>query len=154
MRTLILDIDSRHSIRNDGVVIRDGKEVNTWLSNWGYPTIKIDGVNVMVHRLVANGFIPLVEGKPDVNHKDGDKTNNHWTNLEWCSRGENVLHALRNGLHVNAETPIVGYNEETGEGYWLVSQAKAKRYGFAQPNIAHCLAGRRGKCKGFKWEYA
>lgn len=153
-KVLVLDIDGRHSIRNDGVVLRDGKVLNQWLSTKGYPTTKINKSNVMVHRLVAKYFIPEVCGKTDVNHKDGVKTNNHWTNLEWCTRGENVLHSLRNGLHSNKETPVVGYNDETGEGYWLISQSKAKRYGFTQPNIAHCLSGRRAKCKGFKWEYA
>lgn len=154
MKGLILDIDSRHSVREDGVVLRDGKVLNTWLSTAGYPTFKIDGKNIRVHRAVAEAFIPRVEGKPDVNHVDGNKTNNHVSNLEWCTRGENAIHALRNGLHSNAETPIVGYNEDTGEGYWLISQALSKSYGFSQPNVAHCLAGRRAKCKGFKWEYA
>ena len=52
-----------------------------------------------VHRLVAYHFI----GEPstnqtDVNHKDGNKENNRVDNLEWCTRGENVSHAIRTGL--------------------------------------------------------
>ena len=57
--------------------------------------------NLKVSRLVALHFIPNDYDKPTVNHKDGNKQNDHYTNLEWNTVSENTQHAFDNGLAKN-----------------------------------------------------
>lgn len=50
-------------------------------------------ITLSVHRLVAEYFLPKIDGKEYVNHIDCDKTNNNVANLEWCTAKENSIHA-------------------------------------------------------------
>jgi len=48
--------------------------------------------------LVAQTFVPNPENKPEINHKNGNKQDNYYKNLEWCTHLENMRHSFRNGL--------------------------------------------------------
>lgn len=71
----------------------------------GYPQVAFgSGKNgsprhiFLIHRLVAKYFLPFVDGKNHVNHIDGNKGNNYFENLEWCTHAENMKHAYSSGL--------------------------------------------------------
>lgn len=76
--------------------------LKTTLTGSGYLgcVISLNGTKkcIKVHRAVAQAFIPNPNNLPQVNHIDGCKTNNVWTNLEWVTNQENVCHSFALGL--------------------------------------------------------
>lgn len=93
----------------------------------GYRVAKIlrdDGkqMYLKVHRLVAQAFLdsPMNDKQTFVNHKDGNRSNNHYTNLEWCTIKENNRHAINNGQNSKA-VPIRAVNKLTDEIKYFVS---------------------------------
>lgn len=93
-------------VTEDGQVFSlRGKRYKAYNNEFGYCIVNIkdpvDGKwrTRRVHRLVAEAFLPNPEGKPEVNHKDGDKSNNCVSNLEWATSKENKDHGWANGLY-------------------------------------------------------
>jgi hypothetical protein len=95
--------DTPYYISEDGKIFRDGKEKNTTMSNKGYKMVSTyfygKSNKLYIHRLVAICYVPNPNNKQQVNHIDGDKLNNHYTNLEWVTNQENRNHAIKNKLH-------------------------------------------------------
>jgi len=74
-----------------------------YLNRKGYCVINLKGKRHFVHRLVAKYFVLNKEEKAQVNHIDGNKLNNHVSNLEWVTNQENRNHAVSMGLIATGE---------------------------------------------------
>lgn len=107
-----------YAIYSIGVVknIKTGRVLKTGADNKGYLTVRLynngKARTFKVRRLVAEYFIPNPLNKPQVNHKDGIKSNNDMSNLEWATNSENQLHAVENGLKASGSK----WKENIGKG--------------------------------------
>ena len=110
-----------------------------------------------VHRLVAQTFLGN-KIELQVNHKDGDKTNNITTNLEWCSNKENSEHAYNTNLKqrdiLNPAISIKSINIETKKevNHYSINQA-AKTLRLYPSNILKVLKGKFKQSGGYMFEY-
>lgn len=111
----------------------------------------------LVHRLIANTFIPNPLGLPQVNHKDGDKWNNNIENLEWCNQSENMLHAYKHGLQ-EIKLPNRRYYRKitsiSPSGYmqeWDRVNDCSAQLGIGAPAIFRVIRGERNHCHGYRF---
>ncbi|MCY9806539.1 NUMOD4 domain-containing protein [Lentilactobacillus senioris] len=81
----------------------------------------------LVHKLVAETFIPKISGKELINHKDGNPANNQVSNLEWCNYSENLHHAYLNHLN-EKNNEIVLVDKKTTQTYFCLSFSEADKF--------------------------
>lgn len=95
--------------RSGEITNRFGRKIKAQTAHNGYMRVELwqnsKGKKYLLHRLLADAFIPNPHDKPCVNHIDGDKANNCLSNLEWVTRSENQLHAYSTGLQKGYKKP-------------------------------------------------
>ena len=132
-----------------------GKPRKSVLDKDGYPRVSLhkNGKqrNFLIHRLVAQAFIPNPDNKPEVNHTQGVKTDNRVSELEWCTSKENTEHAMKTGLlslagEGNVHAKLT--EEDVQHIRWLAAEGVkqsvlAREGGMVQSSISAIVTGRR-----------
>lgn len=120
----------------------------------GYIYLRVNIKKYALHRLVALMFLPNLENKPFVNHKDGDKKNNKLDNLEWVTCSENNFHAHKTGLSKGYTRKIIQYDLEMNEisKYDKIKDA-SKYLNISLSCIKDVLKGQQKSSKGFIFKY-
>lgn len=144
-----------YKVTEDGKIFnKHGKQLKTYDNGRGYQILqlRVDGKSFTkaVHRVVAEAFLERPLEDSEVNHKDGDKLNNHVSNLEWVSRGDNIKHAYdfelrgcKGSLNANAKVSeeqvheickelckglsVRAVSEDLGVSRYIVSKIKSKK---------------------------
>lgn len=123
--------------------------------NGGYLRVnmRVGGVTKckLVHRLVAERFVPNPDNKPEVNHRDGDKENNSHNNLEWVTRGENLMHSYG----------VIGNNPPRSKVVRCIEKdiifpsavVASQHLGGDPSNIGKAIRGTQNTAGGYHWEF-
>lgn len=133
-----------------------GKVLKKSKDRYGYSICKLfknsKGKNHTIHRLVAIAFIENIDNKPIVNHIDGNKLNNHVSNLEWCTNSENDLHAFSLGLRSTLKGEKCNFAKLTSSEVKEIKKLKnegitqkkiAKLFNISEGNVSQIINGQR-----------
>lgn len=168
----VVGFEGMYEVSGEGVVYKtSGKNVGIMrqhIINSGYKTVYLykEGKlhTRLVHRLVAKAFCEGYEEGLVVNHMDGDRLNNRYTNLEWVTQRENVRDSMKRGTHDYKSAHKVAHElrkkpveiecEKSGEIRMFDSAREASRYiGVHENNVSRVARGERTRTMGFLVKY-
>lgn len=104
--------------------------------------------------MVAKAFIPNRDNKPQVNHINGEKSDNRAENLEWCTNSENQIHSVKNGLRTdNKKVEQYDLNGNLIK-VWLSAYEVYRNKKINYRNINSCCRRKRKTAGGYIWKYS
>ena len=141
--------------KNGSMQFRKGRILKLGNNKQGYLSVNLCKNNkiktYLVHRIIAEVFLPNPDNLPQVNHKDEDKTNNSVDNLEWCTQSYNINYGTRTE---KCSKKVYQYTIDNILIKKWNSIAECERNGFKHSLIIYCCQGKRKTHKGFKWSYS
>ncbi len=134
---------------------KKGKILKPFSTMSGYLQVTLydeERKNFLIHRLVAKNFIANTKKLPEVNHIDGNKNNNMFTNLEWVTKLENQQHAIKTGLrHIKT---IYQYDLKNGIiNIWNNQYEASRETKIDQGSINRCCNKKQKTAGGYIWRY-
>ena len=154
----ILRTDGGYKVSDHGRVRNRQGQILQPTDSWSKPYLRVrmqiskKQVNRKIHHLVLEAFRgPRPEGT-ETNHKDGNKSNNHISNLEWVTRSENSLHAYRTGLRSGFLGSSNGRSKIKDSNLAKIAQMRAngsshreigERFGVTKSTIQAILSGKK-----------
>ena len=148
-----------YQVSSLGRVKRRNKLLRLNTNTYGYKHVTLSKGNVkktaVVHRLVASAFIENPLGLPQINHKDGNKSNNAVSNLEWVTPKENNRHAITSNLRKTKKILLIGDGNNVIREFnnRMEINAFLDRCVY-QDLITRCCNGQRKTAYGYVWRYA
>lgn len=140
-----------------GLRLAKGKILKPVSVSGGYLQVYIGKKNVkLVHRLIAEAFIPNPNNLPCVNHKDENKTNNKLENLEWCDYSYNNRYNNKN-LKIGEKLSKTLYQYTLDGEFvntWTSLSECSRQTGYNNSAISNVCNGKQKTAYGFKWSYA
>lgn len=113
-----------------------------------------DGKHHLVHRLVAKAFVDNPNGYPIINHKDEMKTNNHASNLEWCTYkyNSNYKDTPRKSSEKHRR-PVIQILKNGETIWWESLRAVERELGYSHRNISRACKGYCKRAYGYEWRF-
>lgn len=149
----VIGLEDRYEVSNDGLVRTKPRILKPWRIPTGHLAISLGSrKRTYVHRLVAEAFLGNPEGKPMVNHKNSNPTDNAVENLEWATASENLAHGWRENPKAHyADVGVLAFNEDGLVVAEFDSMSKAAKY-YCVTKSAVAQAVRKGsRCAKLFW---